>query len=72
MDKVGYDPLIELIKEARAPDTSREVRIQIACALLPYSYPKLKPIERLDPEEGEATLQSYIESIVVDNPTAGD
>lgn len=47
---VGYDPAEELRKIAQNSKTSEAVRILIHSLMLPYLYPKRKPI---DDSEGE-------------------
>ena len=41
----GYDPADELVRIARDNKTSLELQINIHLSLLPYIYPKRKPVD---------------------------
>ena|SRR5579864_8563554 len=59
-----YDPALELINSARHSKTPLEIRVQIHLGILPYLYPKRRPVESAQ----EPTTTNVITSL--DN--AGD
>jgi hypothetical protein len=47
---LACDPAEELVKIARNPKTPAESKVQIYSTLLPYVYPKRKPVDDSDEE----------------------
>lgn len=45
MKENDYDPLVELIKEAKDPETTKATKIEIHHKLMPFVYPKLSSVE---------------------------
>lgn len=49
---LGYDPLVELVKLAKKPNTTNAEKIKIAQDLMSYVYPKVKAVSN-DPNMGD-------------------
>jgi hypothetical protein len=47
---LGCDPAEELVRIAQNPKTKDESKVQIYSSLLPYVYPKRKPVDDSDEE----------------------
>jgi hypothetical protein len=55
---MGHDPLAELVRIARDPQTPLDKQIEVNLVLLSYAYPRLKAVE-VRPEI-DATVQRVI------------
>ena len=55
---MGHDPLVELIRIARDPQTPLDKQIEVNVVLMSYAYPRLKAVE-VRPEI-DATVQRVI------------
>ena len=49
---LGYDPLVELVKLSKKPNTTNAEKIKIAQDLMSYVYPKVKAVSN-DPNMGD-------------------
>jgi len=59
LDANRYDPVDELIRIARAPNAPLELRAHIHLAILPYLYPKRKPIN-------DSTEEPMVTNVITD------
>lgn len=60
----GCDPADELLKIAREPNTRTESRIQVYSILLPYVYPRPKPLDPWDSSEQAQTTPSRLNEVI--------
>jgi hypothetical protein len=59
---LGCDPLGELVRIARDSKTKVETTVQIYFALLPYLFPKRKPVEISDEESTEININTNLDN----------
>jgi len=64
LEKIGCDPVAELVRIARDPDTHKGDQINIYSSFMRYTHPLPKPISSLDEEsttnEPEITLDDAL------------
>jgi hypothetical protein len=58
---LDYDPIGELIEIARAPNTPLEMRVHIHLGMLPYLYPKRKPVDQVSEEPMATKVVTILE-----------
>jgi hypothetical protein len=67
---LDYDSAVELVQIARNPKTPLDRRIQIHLGLLPYQYPKRKPVNELSEEPMTTKVVTILEGGEVTNAGA--
>jgi hypothetical protein len=63
---LGCNPLEELVKIARDPNIPVNVRVFVYSTLLPYEYPKRKPIDDSDAEHATVNVTKITPEEAVD------
>jgi hypothetical protein len=58
---LGYDPITELIKIARDPNTPVEVQVNIHQGIVPYLYGKRKPVDESNQEPMTVNVNTILE-----------